>query len=471
MTDTKLVNRDLASLGPMIESGQVSPVELTAAVLDHIERRNGTLNAFTSVYPELAMAQAREAEANIQNGQYLGPLHGIPLAVKDLYLVAGMRRTCGSGFLREDPSPMDATAVARLRAAGAIIVGLLNLNEFAYGTTGINPHVGSARNPWNPDYACGGSSSGSGCAVAASLIAAAMGTDTGGSIRIPASLTGVVGLKQTYGLVSRAGIYPLSESFDHGGPLTRTVRDAALMLQTIAGEDEADSTTWRVPVGDYTVSLGKSIRGKRIGIPKQYFFEDLHPETETRVRTAINALADLGAEICQISLPFAAEVFERWVTISAPEAYTVHKQHVLETPGALAPEVEARVLLGRDISAHDYVKARNFQDHIKRETAALMEDIDVIVTPTTPLPAPHIDTGCLEINGQTVDGAKVLARFTRFADFTGQPAISLPCGFSEKGMPIGLQMMGRWFDEENLLSVAQAYESVTPWHQERPKEL
>ncbi|HER27138.1 MAG TPA: amidase, partial [Rhodospirillales bacterium] len=265
--------------------------------------------------------------------------------------------------------------------------------------------------------------------------------------------------------------YPLSESFDHGGPLTRTVRDAALMLQAIAGEDQADPTTWRVPIGDYTAGLGKSIKGKRIGVAKQYFFEDLYPGTEDRVRTAIAVLADLGAEICQVSLPFAAEAFERWATICGPEAYTVHKNHALETPGALAPEVETRVLAGRNISAHDYVRARNFQDRVKRDTAALMKDIDIIVTPTTPIPAPDIKTGYLEMNGQTMDGAKVLGRFTRFADFTGQPAISLPCGFNDEGMPVGLQLMGRWFDEEDLLSVAQAYETATSWHRERPKDL
>ena len=468
MKGADLASAGIAELGARIESGDVSPVEVMKATLARIDRLNGELNAFLSVYPDLALTAARQAEAEIQAGSYRGPLHGVPIGVKDLFQVKDMQRTCGSKILHEPPGAADATSIANLKSAGAIVVGLLNLNEFAYGPTGINPHVGSARNPWNRDMACGGSSAGAGCAVAAGLVPGAMGSDTGGSVRIPAATTGVVGLKQTYGLVSRQGIYPLVESFDHAGPLTRSVRDAAIMLQALAGEDADDETTRGVEVDNYSAKLGRDIRGLRVGVPRDFFFDDLHPDIEVAVRAAIEQLAELGAEVREIPLPDMPAATKAWNTMALSEAYYVHENHVRDHPGELGPEVEERLLLGRDISARDYIAARDHQRTVKRAMAEVMADVDVIAAPTMPIPAVEIATSCAMVNGEAVDGAPIIGRLTRLAVFSAQPAISLPCGFTAEGLPVGLQLIGSWFGESNLLSFADAYERATPWHTMRP---
>lgn len=469
MSDLALLS--ITELAALIGGGEVPPVEVMEATLARIERLNPKLNAFISVYPEQALEAARAAEARIQAGGYLGPLDGVPIGIKDLFEVSGMVRTCGSKILDEGVAEHDAVSVARLKAAGAIIVGLLNLNEFAYGATGINIHVGSARNPWKLDTSCGGSSAGAGCAVAASLVPGAMGTDTGGSVRLPASLCGVVGLKQTYGLASRTGIYPLCGSFDHGGPLTRSVADNAIMLQAIAGEDPLDETTRGAVVGDFSADLGRDLRGARFGVPKQVFFDDLHPGTEAAVRAAIDALADLGAEIAEADLPFVDAAIDSWNTMALAEAYAVHDQHLKDHPGQMAPEVEVRLLRGRDISARDYLAARDHQSRVKQEMAAVMSDFDALVMPTAPVPAVSIDTGLIEVNGNTVDGAQILGRLTRLANFTGQSSISVPCGFTDEGLPVGLQLIGHSFGDAALLGLAAGFERATPWHERRPDGL
>ena len=471
MSSDDLAVATISELGGLIESGQASPVEVVQATLNRIERLNGDLNAFLSVAPDSAMEAARQAEAEISAGRYRGPLHGVPIGVKDLFQVKGMSRTCGSSFFREAPAAEDATCIAGLRAAGAVIVGLLNLNEFAYGPTGINPHRGSARNPWNRDMSCGGSSAGAGCAVASMMVPGAMGSDTGGSVRLPAAISGVVGLKQTYGLVSRHGIFPLVESFDHAGPLTRTVRDAAIMLQALAGEDPHDPTTRGVVVDDYAAKLGRGIEGLRVGVPQDFFFDDVHPDIVDAVRLAIQRLAELGAEIREIKLPDMATATAAWNTMALAEAYVVHEGHIRDHPGELGAEVEARVLLGKDISARDYIAARHHRHFIKQAMADIMTDIDVIAAPTAPIPAIEIETGCALIGGELVEGAPILGRLTRLAIFSEQPAISVPCGFTAEGLPIGLQLFGRLFGEADLLSVADAYERSTVWHRMRPPGL
>jgi aspartyl-tRNA(Asn)/glutamyl-tRNA(Gln) amidotransferase subunit A len=467
MSGADLVSLDIAALAAVIARKEASPVEAVQAYLDRIERLNESLNAYISVYPELALEAARRAEAQVMAGEALGPLHGVPLAVKDLFEVAGTTRTCGSRILAESPAA-DATSVARLRGAGAIILGLANLHEFAFGPTGINPHHGTARNPWNTDMVCGGSSSGSGCAVAAGLAAGALGSDTGGSIRIPAALCGIVGLKQTYGLASRAGIYPLSETFDHGGPLSRTVADAALMLQAIAGEDPRDPSTRGVRAGNYSTGLDDGIAGLRIGVPRDFFFDELHPEIEAAVRAAIEALAALGAVIAEVDLPFAAEAMAAWNTTALAEAYAIHEAHVRDQGDELSPDVKARLLLGRNIQAVDYVKAGWSRARIKDEMAGVMEQVDALVAPTTPIPTVPVENPTTSLGGREVSSAEVLGRLTRLAAFTGQPALSLPCGFTGDDLPVGLQLIGRWFEDRALLRIAHAYEQATPWHTRRP---
>ena len=471
MSGTDLATAGITELAGLIESGDASPLEVMQATLDRIDRLNDNLNAFISLYPDMALQAAREAEAEIQAGNYRGPLHGVPIGVKDLLLVEGMSRTCGSQILHEAPSAVDASCITNLKEAGAIVVGLLNLNEFAYGPTGINPHVGTARNPWNTDRACGGSSAGAGCAVAASLVPAAMGSDTGGSVRIPAATCGVVGLKQSYGLVSRHGIYPLVKSFDHAGPLTRSVADNAIMLQALAGEDVNDESTRGVVVDNYSARLGEDVRGKVIGVPKDFFFDDIHPDIGARVQAAIKQLEKLGAEVREISLPDMKAATHAWNTMALCEAYVVHEGHVRDHPGKMGPEVESRVLLGKDISASDYIAARDHQTIVRQAMAEIMLDVDAIAAPTMPIPAVEIETGCTSVEGKVVDGIPIIGRYTRLAVFSGQPAISVPCGFTADGLPVGLQLIGARFNEAALLSIADSYEQATAWHLERPPGL
>ncbi len=465
----ELTRLGVAELAGRIAAREVSPVQAVQASLDRIERLDGHYRAFISVYADQALAQAGAAEAAVAAGGALGPLHGVPLAVKDLFQVAGTQRTCGSQVFRETVTE-DATSVARLRQAGAIVLGLLNLHEFAFGPVGINPHFGSARNPWDPGRACGGSSAGSGCAVAASLVPATLGTDTGGSVRIPASFCGVVGLKQTYGLASRHGIYPLVEGFDHGGPLAWTVRDAALLLQVIAGPDPLDPSTRDARVEDYTSELDGGIEGLRIGVPKRVFFDDVHPDIEANVRQAIAVLGELGAEVREIDPPLATEFSQVWNALALPECYAVHETRVIEQGDLLSPDVTPRLKLGLGFSAVDYLKARRDQARIQAEMAALLDEVDLIATPTAPLPAVSIESGNLEVAGREVDGRAVLSQFTRLACLTGQPAIALPCGFTADGLPTSLMLAGKWFEDAALLRAAQAYEQATEWHLRRPPE-
>ncbi len=469
MSDAGLAFLDIAALAPLIERKQISPVDAVEAYLDRIERLNGTLNAYISVYPEPALDAARRAEAEIAAGDYRGKLHGVPLGIKDLFQVAGMKRTCGSRIAVAD-EPEEATSVARLRSAGAIVLGLLNLHEFAFGPTGVNPNFGTARNPWNTDMVCGGSSSGAGCAVSASLAAGALGTDTGGSIRIPAALCGVVGLKQTHGLASRHGIYPLCGDFDHGGPLTRSVADAAIILRAIAGEDPCDPSTRLAVAEDYPATLGRSVRGMRVGVPARFFFDDLHADVEAAVRTAIAALAELGAEIVEIDPPFVDEATKVWNIIALAEVHTLHEAHLREQGEMLSPDVRARAQLGRDITAAELIEARWARDRIKRQMAALLDEVDVLATPSAPIPAVPVETGIIRVGGKEVEGAKALGRFTRLAALTGQAAISLPCGLTGDGLPVGLQLIGGWFAEADLLRLARAYEQAAPWRERRPPE-
>ena len=467
MTDD-LPWKGIAELGAAMASQAVSPVEVTQAFLDRIERLNPTLTAYISVYPDMALSAARRAEEEIARGDHRGPLHGVPVAVKDIFQAEGMELTCGSPIDKGRISLQDATSVARLKSAGAVLLGKLNLHEFALGPTGTNPHFGSARNPWNPDYCSGGSSSGSGCATAAALAAGTLGTDTGGSIRIPASLCGIVGLKQTYGLASRHGVFPVCGQFDHGGPMTRTVRDAALMLGAIAGEDAHDPSTRGAVVRDYTAGLERGVKGLRIGVPTDYFFDDLHEEVGPLVRRAIDVLAGLGAEIEEVALPFMDEVDPAWNRICLPEAYAIHEQHLSLHSDLMGPDVVRRLHLARKITGADLVTARWTRQRIIAEMNTILEKLDLLVAPSCPAPAVKIDDPTTTVGGREINGEKILGLLTRLAAFTGQPAISVPCGFTRAGLPIGLQLMGRSFDEPVLLRAAYAYEQACDWHARRP---
>ena len=451
----------VAEAAQLIAARKLSPVEFTEASLRRIEQLEGRLNAFITVDGDAAMTAASEAADEIAKGGAHGPLHGIPIALKDIFGVAGVRMTAGSKILSENVASEDAEATARLKAAGAVVLGKLNLHEFAFGATGVNPHYGAARNPWDLERITGGSSSGSGASVAAGECAAALGTDTGGSIRIPASLCGIVGLKPTYGRVSKRGVLPLSWSLDHVGPMTRTVEDAAIVLQAIAGRDADDASTVGEPVPDYMQMLRQGVQGLRIGIPKEFFFENLHPEVESAVRSAIGLLGEMGADLTEADVPLISEIPGGVTAIMLPEALAYHQKWMSERPDDYGDDVRYRLELGATFLAVHYVQAQRFRE---MAVAAWREEVfpkvDLIVTPTTPITARPIEEGDLQVTFN-------LIRFTNPLNFLGVPAISIPCGFTGEGLPVGLQLVGRWWDEASVLRAAYAYEQATDWHERR----
>lgn len=455
----------ISALSAQIADGSLSPVDLTRHYLDRVETLNGTLNAYISVYPEQAMDAAGQAEAEIKGGHYRGPLHGIPIAVKDLFQVAGMVRTCGSRMVEEGPGSSDAPSVASLRNAGAVLIGLTNLHEFAFGPTGINPHFGTARNPWDLTKVCGGSSSGSGCAVAAGLSAGALGTDTGGSVRLPASLCGIVGLKPTHRLISQAGIYPLVSDFDTGGPMARSVADVAVMM---------DATVPDEGFGGFAPRDG--LAGLRVGVPSGHAFDAIEPAVGTLTGDAVRLLKDLGAQVTEVDIPFARDAIDAWTAITLYKVYALHKDRAVPADSNLAPDVRERILTGERFTKEQAATATEKRKEIQAELSVLMQDIDILAFPTTPVTAVDAETGMGDVNGTQVNGPAVLGRLTRFASLTGQPAISLPCGLTADGLPVGLQLAGRWNEDAGLLAMAATLESALAgkdigWNAWRPVGL
>ena len=454
---TKLTWMPIADLAENIRTKRISPVEAVHACLDRIERLNDELRAFISVYPDLALADARAAEAAVMAGDDLGPLHGVPLAIKDLFAVRGMVRTCGSRLIDEGPGEADAESVAALRAAGGIVVGLANLHEFAFGPTGINPNSGTARNPWDRSKVCGGSSSGSGCAVAAGLVPGAMGTDTGGSVRIPAALCGIVGLKPTHLRVSQQGIFPLVGEFDTGGPMTRSVRDTALMMAALD------------PDGGFGGHRAlPSLDGIRIGVLQSAFEGGIDPDIGRHCRAAIAVLESLGAETEILDLPFADDAVTAWTTITLGRVYALHGPRAEAADCQLATNVRDRVLTGRDISAADIEEALAVRETVQAQVPDLMQRYDAFALPTTPIPAVDAADGMGTLDGAPVDGAATLGRLARLASITGQPAVSVPCGLTSGGLPAGLQLIGDRNRDETLLEIAACYEAASGWDGRQP---
>lgn len=455
-------------LGQRYRRGEVSPVEVTRALLERIERVNPLLNAFITVTADLALAQARDAERRLRAQGELHPLLGVPYTLKDLYATAGVRTTAGSRVLADWVPTFDATAHARLRAAGAVLLGKTNTSEYAAGPTNANVWYGQAYNPWCTDRIPGGSSGGAGAAVAAGLCPIGLGSDTGGSIRIPAALCGVVGLKPTFGRVSAYGIVPLSWSQDHAGPLTRTVADAALVLQTIAGYDPQDPNCATVPLDDYSAALQRDAHGVRIGVPTTHFFDDLDPAVERAVRDALGVLRGLGAEVREVQLPWIDEALDAANVISWVEAADYHRDTFAARAADLGPEVQDRVLVGTMLSGVDYVRAQRVRTWLRGRCAELFAQVDVLVSPTTAIPAPPAGAKRVNSGEHSILVRPALTRFTRLANVTGLPAITVPCGFDEAGLPIGLQIIARAFDESTVLRVAHAYERATNWSARRP---
>ena len=456
------MQQSIRQVSELLRAGSVSPVELTEDCLARIKKLNPRLNAFITVTGELARAQARQAEAEIRRGDWRGPLHGVPLALKDLIDTEGVRTTAASSRFKDRIPAEDAEVVRRLKAAGAVLLGKQNLHEFAYGGSSMVSYFGEVRNAWNPEYIVGGSSGGSATAVAAGLGYGAIGTDTAGSIREPAALCGVVGLKPTYGRVSARGVIPLSISLDHVGPIARTVEDAAFILQAIAGFDAGDKASVDVPVEDYAALLEKKLKPLRIGVPRKFFFEDLDPDIVSATNHALSGLATLGAELRDIELPVPTDR-----TLQIAEAFVFHAEFIARSPELYQPETLRRIRTGANVSPETLLACRRELERERHDIVAILADVDLLVTPTTPVPAPLIAE--LKQNPDLLRPRELLLlRNTRPINVWGLPAISIPCGFTPAGLPIGLQIIGPHWGEAKVLQLAHAYEQATAWHKREP---
>jgi aspartyl-tRNA(Asn)/glutamyl-tRNA(Gln) amidotransferase subunit A len=453
---------DLAEASRLVQTRAVSPVELTRACLNRIERLDPVLKAFITVTAESALQEAQTAEEEISRGNWKGPLHGIPLAVKDLLETAGVRTTAASAVLEDYIPEHDAHVVYRLKAAGAVLLGKLNLHEFAYGGSSMISHFGIVRNPWDPAHITGGSSSGSAAAVAAALCYGAIGTDTAGSIRLPATCCGIVGLKPTYGLVSARGVIPLSWSYDHVGPMARTVVDSALLLQVIASYDPQDFYCQKFPAVHYPAAMEEPTSSLRLGTP-QDFWREIDVEIETAVNAAVKMLGRLTAGVQEINLSTDVDR-----TVVRCEPYVFHQRYLPQHEKKYHPETLRRIRTGADVTAVEYVEKYRELLLSRREILRLFEQIDLVVTPTCPVLPPSIAE--LEAAPQNLRKKEmVMLRNTRPFNGLGLPAISVPCGFSQSGLPIGLQIAGAPGAEDKVLALARAYQQETDWHKRKPK--
>ena len=451
----------LAEVSDLIRRRAVSPIDVTRDVLDRIAAVEPRLNAFITVMSDEALAAARHAEDEIGAGRWRGPMHGVPVSVKDIFDVAGVRTTAASRVLADvEPSSEDAAVVERLRTAGAVLIGKTNLHEFAYGTTSQTSHFGPVRNPWDVSRIPGGSSGGSGAAVAAGMGFASIGTDTGGSIRIPAACCGVVGLKPTFGRVSRYGLLPLAGSLDHAGPLTRTVEDAALVLASIAGHDPRDPASADVPVSPFAEGIDDGVRGLRLGelgAP----LADADAEVAAAVQVAVQGLAAAGAVVHSLELELLPAVRGAVALVLAAEATATLQDRLREHADWFGEDVRERLVRGQQVAAVDYVRAFELRRTFRREVAQAFAHVDVLVSPMLPVGAPPIGAATVPINDGAIEVLRATTANTREWNFLGLPAISVPCGFTSAGLPIGLQIVGPMFAESTVLRAARAHERRT----------
>jgi aspartyl-tRNA(Asn)/glutamyl-tRNA(Gln) amidotransferase subunit A len=470
-TETALEFATIAELGAQIRTGALSPVKLTETFLERIAALDKRLHAFIAVTRDRALAEARSAETLLRGGHDLGPLHGIPYAVKDLYDVKGMATTAGTRLLAGNIAAEDGAPVRRLSAAGMVLLGKTYTVQFAFGGVGINHDHGTPHNPWSSTpLAPGGSSSGSGVAVGAALAPMALGSDTGGSIRIPAALCGTVGLKTTVGRISRAGVYPLSWTLDTVGPLTRSVEDAALVYQALQGSDPADETTVGVPTHDVVPTLKAGVKGLRLAFGETLFFDDVDPEITAAVREAGSVLRGLGASVDSVATPEVSEAMaeQRRAAMIAAEALAVNGRMVAEQFDALDPVVAHRLKLGHGLSATDYVVVLRQWNALRARMTRTLADVDALIVPTTMIPPRPI--AAIDATPETYGDANMrYLRNTAVGNILGLCAVALPCGFTKDGLPIGLMIYAKPFDEGMALRVAWAYEQATAWHRRRPE--
>jgi aspartyl-tRNA(Asn)/glutamyl-tRNA(Gln) amidotransferase subunit A len=458
---TDLPMLDLSEASRAVQKKEVSPVELTRACLERIERLNPKLNAFITVTDAEALEAARKAQEEIARGEWKGPLHGIPLAVKDLIETAGVKTTAASAVLKDHVPTMDAEVIRRLKAAGAILLGKLNLHEFAYGGSGIIGHYGPALNPWNTAHVTGGSSSGSAAAVAACLCYGAIGTDTAGSIRLPAACCGITGLKPTYGLVSTRGVIPLSWSLDHVGPMARNAADAALMLQAIAAYDPQDVNSQKFPPVYYPSAIEEATTELRLGVARD-FWNEVDSEITRAVDAAVAVLGKVMAGTEEVQLTFDTDR-----TLVRCEAYAYHQKYLPQQEKHYDPETLRRIQSGADVTAAQFIQAQRELLQQRRRITQLFEHIDLILTPTTPLLAPtlaELQSAPEHLRSKEL----VMLRNTRPINIYGLPSISVNCAFSKSGLPIGLQITGAPGTEGAVLALAHAYQRQTDWHKPRP---
>ena len=484
----ELYELSIKEISELIKKKEVSPVELTKQILNRIERYDGDINSYVTVLSDYAIQKAKKAQDDIASGKYLGPLHGVPVGLKDIFVMKDVRTTAGSKILENFKPLYNATVTQKLLDAGAIIVGKNNMDEFAMGSSNETSYFGVVKNPWDLQRVPGGSSGGSAAAVAASLCYGSVGTDTGGSIRQPASLCGIVGMKPTYGNVSRFGMIAFASSLDQAGPLTKSVYDAAIILNLISGHEPRDSTSVNAPVPDYISNLKNDIKGLKVGIPKEYFIDGIDAEVLKAVQDAIKIITELGAEIIEMSLPHTEYATAAYYIIAPSEASSnlarydgvkygyrsqsfddlldMYKNTKSEGFGG---EVKRRIMIGTYALSAGYYdafynKARKVQTLIRQDFQNAFEKVDVILTPTAAEPA-------FKLGEKTSDPIKMYLSdiFTNPTNLAGLPGISLPCGYTNDGLPIGLQFIGKPFDEQNVLNAAYAYESNTDWNKRRPK--
>ena len=443
-----------------LRARKLSSVELTKAAIASVAKLNGKLNAFLTVTEDAALDQARAMDEELaRGGASRGPLHGIPVAVKDVFCTRGVRTTCGSKLFENFVPDHDAAVVERLHAAGAVMIGKTGMHELAYGITSNNPHFGAVRNPWNPDCVPGGSSGGSGSAVAAEMIFMAMGSDTGGSIRIPAAFCGTVGLKPTTGRVSRYGVLPLDFTLDHMGPLTRGVRDAAIVFQALAGHDPRDDSSSRVPVGDFVPPDRVSVAGLRIGIPSSFYFDRLDEDVERFVRAAAAKLAELGARLEPVEVPDMAAINAIGRVILLSEASAAMTPY-LDRRDDFGADVLALLDQGRLLPATGYINAQRLRRLYQQQFSRIWNTVDVLLTPTCPNTAPRIGQAEVTLSGVAEDARLASTRLVRGINVLGLPALAVPCGLSRDGMPVSAQIIGRAFDEATVVRVGAALEDA-----------
>jgi aspartyl-tRNA(Asn)/glutamyl-tRNA(Gln) amidotransferase subunit A len=454
-------NLELNEAASLIKSKEISPIEITEAFLGRIQQLDGRLNSFITLTADSALEEARQAEREILDGRYRGWLHGIPLALKDLYETQGIRTTAGSLFFVDYVPEKDGEVVRRLKSGGSVLLGKLNMHEIALGITNNNPHFGACHNPWDLQRSPGGSSGGSAAALAGRLCLGSMGTDTGGSIRIPSALCGIVGLKPTFGRVSLQGVIPLSWNLDHAGPMARGVRDVAILLQEVAGYDPADPVSVNAPGENYLESLDGGVAGWRIGLASDGFFTKADPEILAAVESAMGIFTELNAQVERVEIPDGYQAALANGLMTTSDAAAFHQERLQSRPQDFGADILQRLQMGAAYTSSEYIMARRTQTLLRRQFDLFFEDFDLLITPTTPIAAPLI------VGPDAVEQARILTRFTAPFNLAGLPALSLPCGFTEIGLPIGLQIVGPYWGEGRVLQAGYAYEQTAGWTDEK----